>query len=215
MITTFAKNSFLCLGLSLELICALILFANTWVPFRSQALLVDEIQEFPCHSIGLVLGASPMLGDRPNYFFRYRMDAAAELYHAGKVRHFIASGDNHAKSYDEPSAMRDALIKRGVPTSAISLDYAGFRTLDSIVRAQKVFGQDRLLVISQRFHNERAIFIGRHYGMEIQGWNAKDLSPRAGFKTHLREYPARVKALLDVRCYTCGDLFQTQTRWLS
>ena len=195
--------------LTAEVLVGLLIFANVWIPFVARHSLYHQISSIPCREVGLVLGASPMLGpNHPNYFFRYRIDAAAKLYHAGKVRHLIVSGDNHSTEYDEPTAMRDALIRKGVPASAISLDYAGFRTLDSIVRAKKIFGQDRLVIISQAFHNERALYIAQQFGIDAIGWNARDIAYHKAPKTYLREYPARLKAWLDI------TILRTQPRFL-
>jgi SanA protein len=109
----------------------------------------------------------------------------------------IISGDNSKSTYDEPTDMKNELVKRGIPESVIFLDYAGFRTFDSVIRAQKVFSQTEFTVISQQFHNERAIVIARHYGIKAIGYNAKDVTAYNGFKTKVREKFARVKLFLD------------------
>jgi SanA protein len=110
----------------------------------------------------------------------------------------IVSGDNGSKQYDEPTAMKEDLVRRGVPPDAIYCDYAGFRTLDSIVRAERVFGQRRFMVVSQRFHNERAVFLARRHGLDAEAFDAGDVTGGSGWMTHLREYLARVQAVLDV-----------------
>jgi SanA protein len=127
-----------------------------------------------------------------------RIRAAAELYHAGKIDYILISGDNRYDYYNEPQMMQDDLIELGVPKEKIFLDYAGFRTLDSVVRAKKVFGLKSFTVISQRFHNERALFIAQNHGLHAVGYNAKDVSKNYGFKTNLREKFARVKVVLDL-----------------
>lgn len=154
----------------------------------------------PYNKVGLVLGTSPkMPSGRPNFFFTSRIDAAARLYKAGKVSFLLVSGDNGTKEYDEPTCMKEALMAAGVPEEAIVLDYAGFRTLDSVVRAQKVFGQSSITVVSHRFHNERAICIAEHYGMEAVGFCAKSpaLTRRSLMTTLVRESGSRVKMYLD------------------
>lgn len=154
----------------------------------------------PYNKVGLVLGTSPkMPSGRPNFFFISRIDAAARLYKAGKVSFLLVSGDNGTKEYDEPTCMKEALMAAGVPEEAIVLDYAGFRTLDSVVRAQKVFGQSSITVVSHRFHNERAICIAEHYGMEAVGFCAKSpaLTRRSLMTTLVRESGSRVKMYLD------------------
>ena len=110
----------------------------------------------------------------------------------------IVSGDNRSKYYNEPQKMKNALIEEGVPASRIVCDYAGLRTLDSVVRAKKIFGADKILVISQRFQNERAIYLAQANGIEAFGFNAEDVELQAGYKTKIREVGARVKMWLDV-----------------
>ncbi|MNV90542.1 vancomycin high temperature exclusion protein [compost metagenome] len=121
-----------------------------------------------------------------------------ELYRAGKVKFILVSGDNSNKTYDEPTDMKNALIAAGIPASRIYLDYAGFRTLDSMERALKVFGQKEVIVVSQRFHNERAIYLGEHFGMTVYGYNAQDVAKMGGFKTKTRERFARMKVFWDI-----------------
>ncbi|MGC4067592.1 MAG: ElyC/SanA/YdcF family protein [Polyangiaceae bacterium] len=163
------------------------------------ARLVDDLTRLPHHSVGVVLGCVPRLRDgRNNLYFRYRMEAAARLFHAGKVNHLLVSGDNHRRGYDEPTAMRDALIALGVPAARIILDYAGFRTLDSVVRAKEVFGQDRIVIVSQRFHNQRALYLALASGVNAMAYNARDVVGSEGNFTGLREPLARIRAVLDV-----------------
>ena len=124
------------------------------------------------------------------------MEATALLYHNNKIKHIIVSGDNHVTGYDEPTDMETYLIKLGVPASKITKDYAGFRTFDSVIRAKKVFGQTELTIISQKFHNQRAIFICNNKGIKAIGYNAKAVfsTPR----NTAREYLAKFKAVLDI-----------------
>jgi len=156
----------------------------------------------PGAKVGLILGCSKTLkSGRENLFFRYRIDRAVELYRAGKVQYLIVSGDNSRKDYDEPTDMRQALVEQGIPDEVIYSDFAGFSTLDSVVRAKEIFGQSQILVISQEFHVRRAIYIGREKGLDIVGVSAKDVTGRNGIKTHLREYLARVKTVMDVHVF--------------
>lgn len=181
------------------LVFLLIIFSNSHVESTAKKSIYKELDSIPATNVGLVLGTSRYLkGGGKNLYFKYRIDAAVELYESGKVKHLLVSGDNHVKEYDEPQDMLEALMERGIPQSAITLDYAGFRTLDSIIRCWKIFGQTKFIVISQPFHNERAIFIGRHYNLDVTAYNAQKVSAKYGFKTQLREYLARVKAVLDV-----------------
>ncbi len=173
--------------------------SNQWIISSTKDRIYTTIEAVPTNDVALVLGASKYLsGGRINPYFKYRMEAAARLYHAGKVKHLLVSGDNHVKSYDEASDMRSYLMQLGVPASKITLDYAGFRTLDSVVRSKKVFGQTRLTIVSQEFHNQRALFICDHYNIDAVAYNAKDLSAEKGKKTRWREYLAKFKAVLDL-----------------
>src|SRR5579871_6317361 len=135
----------------------------------------DDPAEVPEMDVALVLGAAPIGPEGgPNRYFEYRLDAAAALWKAGKVKYLLVSGDNSTPDYDEPSAMRAGLIKRGVPADAIYRDFAGLRTWDSVVRAQSIFGQKRLIIVSQRFHLSRALFLARETGIEACGFEARD-----------------------------------------
>ena len=159
----------------------------------------DSVALIPKNKVGLVLGTSKMTKNGwQNLYFTYRVDAAVELYHNGKIDFILISGDNGSKEYDEPSDFKVELIKKGIPENRIILDYAGFRTLDSVNRAKEIFGQKRITIISQKFHNERAIFLAQHFGIEAIGYNAKDVSKKYGFWIKIREYLARTKAIIDV-----------------
>ena len=161
----------------------------------------SDIRSTPYNKVGLLLGTNPSgPNGGKNYYFIYRIDAAVQLYKAGKIKYILVSGDNHIKEYDEPQCMKEALMERGVPESAIILDYAGFRTLDSIVRAKEVFGQTEFTIISQRFHNERAVCLARHYGISAIGFNARDVKRTAtGMRiSYGRECLARVKMYIDL-----------------
>jgi SanA protein len=173
----------------------LLWWCDRHIRLATASAVFDDLAEVPHNHVGVVLGTSERGRDgRPNLFFAHRIAAAAELYHAGKVYHLLLSGDNGRHDYNEPAAMRRALITAGVDSSAITLDHAGFRTYDSMVRAHAVFGQQRFTVISQRFHNERAIFIARHAGLDAVGFNARAVSGRSGLRTALREKAARVRS---------------------
>lgn len=162
--------------------------------------LYSDVEQIPHNKVGLLLGTAPVTpwGVHNNYY-DYRINAATELFTAGKIDYILVSGDNHSTDYDEPSCMRDSLMVKGVPQDKIILDYAGFRTLDSVVRAKEIFGQDSITVISQPFHNERALFLAKHYGVKAVGYNAKDVEYwKKKFKIHGREYLARVKMFIDL-----------------
>lgn len=176
----------------------LMLCANMTIIRNSDPYVSSDISKIPQTNVGLLLGTSKLLKNgQNNDFFFNRIEAAVELYKKGKIKYILVSGDNGSKFYNEPRDMRDELIRRGVPANVIYLDYAGFRTLDSVVRAHKIFGQDSFTVISQKFHNERAVFIARKFDIEAYGYNAKDVVAYRGFKTKLREFFARTKVFLD------------------
>lgn len=161
--------------------------------------LYSDIAKVPHNKVGLLLGTSKILKDgRINLYYKFRIDAAVALFKAGKVDFILVSGDNGQEGYDETTTMQNDLIAAGIPANKIFMDYAGFRTLDSILRAKEVFGQVSITVISQPFHNERAVFIANNKGIAAIGFNAEDVHINSGFKTQAREKFARVKMLLDL-----------------
>lgn len=165
----------------------------------TDALIFDDIDALPAREVGVVLGTTPRLRDgSPNVYFDYRMDAAARLWRAGKVQRLILSGDNLDRRYDEPKYMHDALLERGVDEDAMTLDRGGVRTFDSVMRARITYEITDPIIVSQAFHNRRALFIARHYGIDAIGFNARDVGPSAGLRTKMREAFARVKTLLDL-----------------
>jgi SanA protein len=166
---------------------------------RNSPRLFDEVEALPHRPVGVVLGTTPLLrGGASNAYFDYRMEAAAEIFHAGKVDYLLLSGDNRARNYNEPRYMKNALLEQGVPEDRIYLDAAGLRTLDSVVRASRIFGQDAFTVISQEFQNRRALIIAEHFEIDAIGYNARDMQPTRGLRTKLREVFARARMLLDL-----------------
>ncbi|WP_341906771.1 ElyC/SanA/YdcF family protein [Fluviicola taffensis] len=173
--------------------------ANWAIVSNAEGKVFDQVSDCPKVKVALVLGTSRTLKHgNDNLYFSYRIKAAVELYRAGKVKYILVSGDNGQTTYDEPTDMKNALIAAGIPAKRIFLDYAGFRTLDSMERALKVFGQKEVIVVSQRFHNERAIYLGEHFGMTVYGYNAQDVAKMGGFKTKVRERFARMKVFWDI-----------------
>lgn len=176
-----------------------IMGAGTIIRKAAKGCTYSDVSSIPYRRVGLLLGCSQRLPDgRTNLFFAYRIAAAARLFEAHKVDYLIVSGDNHVAGYDESSDMKLALVKADIPAERVYCDFAGFRTLDSIVRAKKVFGQTRVTIISQEFHNQRAIYIARHEGLDAIGFNAADVRAAHSFRTRIREQFARVKTVLDV-----------------
>ncbi|MCB0642785.1 MAG: YdcF family protein [Phaeodactylibacter sp.] len=195
--------------LLLGALTALLTFTcNWWVRRSASGQLYDQVEALPYNRVALVLGTGKHTrGGYLNPYFSTRIRAAAELYRAGKVEHFIVSGDNSRKGYNEPADMREALVDQGVPATAITLDYAGFRTLDSVVRCKEVFRQERFTIVSQPFHNIRALFIANHYGLETVAFAAAEV-PSSRMKIWARELLARTKAVLDLY------VLKTQPRYL-
>lgn len=194
------KKMFKVFGILGLIALALILYCNIRISSYAKSRLYDDVADIPHHHTALVLGTSPegRFGG-PNRFFVARIDAAAQLYQAGKADRILVSGDNRHKDYNEPEAMKMALVEKGIPAEVIFLDYAGFRTFDSVIRAKEVFGQQELIVVSQKFHNERAVFIAGKKGVDAVGYNAADVSLRSGgILTHIREWGARCKVFLDL-----------------
>jgi SanA protein len=175
------------------------LFCNLWVVGSTHDAVFSKVADMESNEVGLVLGTSPKVApERPNLHFKGRVEAAAALYDEGKVKVLLVSGANPDDYYNEPKVMTEALVKLGVPKEAIRSDFAGLRTLDSVVRAKKIFGQDRITIISDDFHVPRAVFLARVSGIEAVGLAGESVSLDLSYKTRLREWLARVKAVLDV-----------------
>lgn len=186
-------------SIALGILLITVVCCNSWIISSTKAKVFSSIDSLPYNKVGLVLGANKKgKAGGPNLYFNYRIAAAVSLYKAQKISHIIVSGDNHIKEYDEATDMQQALIALGIPDTAITLDYAGFRTLDSVVRCKKIFGQQKFTIISQQFHNEGALFISDYYGIDAVAFNAKDVSKKYSYKTTVREYFSRFKAVLDL-----------------
>lgn len=195
----YLRRLFISSMLLLGLFSWLAWWSNDQVENSGKSFIFTTTESMPKSKVGLLLGTSKNAkGGRRNLFFSYRIEAAAELFRTGKVDYLLVSGDNRKVEYNEPKEMRLALIAAGVPDSAIVSDYAGFRTFDSVVRAKEVFGQTSFTIISQEFHLERALFIASHFGIPAIGYQAKGVPVGYAIKTEIREYFARIKAVLDV-----------------
>lgn len=167
----------------------------------------DMVKDIPYNKVGLLLGTSPITPQgEHNYYFDNRIKATAELYNNGKISHIIASGGDYSdrkNGYNELIAMRDSLMAHGIPDSIITLDYQGTRALNSIVKAKAVYGLDSLTIISQKYHNERAVWLAEHYGLNAISYNAPtpDITNKR-IKNISREFLARVKMFLDLAIVT-------------
>jgi SanA protein len=186
-------------GWTVILIIGLIGSIEVMVKLDTRREIFASVDQIPANKVGLLLGtAKYLINGQPNLFYRYRLDAAVELFNAGKIEYILISGDNATRYYNEPGTIRNDLIKRGIPANKIFLDYAGFRTLDSIVRAREIFGQERITIISQKFHDERALFISNRRNIQAVAFNAKEVEIKDGLKTWMRERFARIKMVIDL-----------------
>lgn len=185
-----------------------IIFCNFSIEKAGNGKLYNDASVIPHQHVGLLLGTGKYMSDSSeNLFYKYRIEAALVLLKSNKIDYLVISGDNSRPNYNEPAMMRDDLVAAGIDISRIYLDYAGFRTFDSVVRLRKVFGTDSATIISQEFHNERALFIADKENIVAIGFNAQDVGGSGGFKTQLREYLARVKVFVDY-------LFNTKPHFL-
>jgi SanA protein len=177
---------------------AVIIAIDYWVSWQAEDRIIYEIDAVPEREVAIVLGTSKYLGRTLNDYYKYRIEAAIELFERKKVNQFLLSGDNAHRSYNEPWTMKRDLLRAGVPNERINLDYAGFRTLDSIVRAKKIFDTDNFLIITQKFHCERALLIASSYDIHAQCLAVSGPSHYSGITIRLREVFARTKAFLDL-----------------
>jgi SanA protein len=191
------------------LVVPFILFCNWRINKVADPYIYHDTLFSKNFNTGLLLGTSKYGSNgKPNQYFINRIDAAVKLYKAGKIKYIIVSGDNRSVNYNEPLKMKKELIKRGIPAEIIFVDYAGFRTFDSVIRAKEIFGQNTFIIISQEFHNKRAIFIARKSGIDAYGFNAEDVGMSNGLFTNMRELFARVKVFLDIY------VFHSQPKYL-
>lgn len=197
-------------GLLITLLLSVILGLNFWIVSSTESSIYYSLEYVPSGNVALLLGTSKRtVGGGTNKYWSERIAAASELYRKGIVKHIIVSGDNNTVYYNEPRDMSNALIEQGVPLKDITLDYAGFRTLDSVVRAKEIFGQDNLVIISQDFHCYRALFIARYYNINAVAYSA-DFKDELPMSLAVREILARVKTILDLYVFNTGPKFLGQ-----
>jgi SanA protein len=182
---------------------------DRYINYTTQSAIYTDVNKIPHRKAALLLGTAKYVArGKKNYFYVYRIRAAVALWKAGKVDAILVSGDNASKYYNETIRMQKDLIKAGVPKKYIALDYAGFRTLDSVVRAEVLFDLKEYIIISQKFHLERAIYLAKEKGQNVIGFAAKDIpGTKAARRMMLREYFARVKAFLDVNILNTRPAF--------
>ncbi len=193
------KNKYYIVLLVLLLPLVLIVISNYSIEKYAENKTFSDSSIIEKNKVGLVLGTSKMVNNgRVNLYFKFRINATLKLFNAGKIDFILISGDNGNKNYDEPTDFKNELMQKGIPEDKIFLDYAGFRTLDSVVRSKEIFGQESITIISQQFHNERAIYLAKKNGINAIGFNAQDVSRRYGIKVQMREYLARTKVFVDI-----------------
>ena len=193
--------------LTILLLLAIVVGAVNYAVNKTTASqLYSDVNAIPKNKVGLLLGTAKFTDKarhRVNLYYQYRIDATVALYMAGKIDYVIVSGDK-SPNYDEPGIMKADLMAKGVPGERIFIDNSGYRTLDSLLRCRDIFCQDHITVISQKFHNQRALFIANHKGLKAIGFNAQDGNSYTD--AILRERLARVRMGLDL-------LLNTQARY--
>ena len=183
----------------LVLLLVVIWLCNIWIIKKTEAKIYTSVKELPFNDVALILGTSKYSREgKPSQYFNYRIEAAVKLYYYKRIKHIIVSGDNSLSYYNEPADMKKALISKGLPDSIITMDYAGFRTFDSIVRSKKIFNQNKITIITQEFHIYRALFISNFYQMDAVGFVAYNPFDNRISLTTAREYLARFLAVLDL-----------------
>ena len=201
------KRVFYSLLVFIVLLLCTALGLDRWISWKTAPYIYEEVQDLPYRQVGVVLGTAKYYRTGVvNQYYLYRIQGALNAYNSGKVDYLLLSGDNAQQNYNEPMTMRKDLIAGGVNPSHIVMDYAGFRTLDSVVRTRRVFDTNNFIIITQRFHCERALFIARHMGIQAQCLAVA--SPKNILSVRLREFGARLGALADLY------LFKREPRFL-
>jgi len=190
------------LGLFIAPLVLLVLFSviiEYTIYVTTKNKLYNNISTLPYNKTGLLLGSNKFVqGGLTNLYYKYRIDAAVMAFNSKKIDFILVSGDNSNVLYDEPTTIKSDLIAKGIPEDKIFLDYAGFRTFDSVYRSKAIFGQTSITIISQPFHNQRAVYIAEKIGIKAVALNARDVSGKGGLKTQIRERMARIKMVIDI-----------------
>ena len=177
----------------------LILFCFFKIRLSSSHLIYDQPEDLKNNAVGLLLGTAKHVANGGlNHFYQFRMEAATLLYFNNKINCLLVSGAKNSSHYDEPADMKGTLLIKGIPAETIFMDKKGFRTLSSMINCQEQFGQQEVTVISQRFHLERAIYIGRKLGMKVVGFCAADVRGKYWWKMWIRELFARTKCMWEI-----------------
>ena len=201
--------------MSMIAVPAFVAFANVRVLDAGHNKTFEDLNIVPHHRVGIVLGCAPMIRGVKNPFFESRIAMAARLYHAGKVDRLLVSGDHGTKFYDEPTAMEEALLKKGVPVNAVTKDFAGFRTLDTMVRANKVFGLSDATVVTDDFHLARSLYFARGAGIVADGVPSKSAENNMTRTVEFREILARSQAVIDQEILHTGPKFLGKTETIN
>ncbi|MDO4225147.1 MAG: ElyC/SanA/YdcF family protein [Bergeyella zoohelcum] len=191
------RNIFRLIFHFVELSVLLMIIANIWVFTLTNGRTYTRVSKVPPRETALVLGTSPKtMEGNANPYFISRMEATALLYHYGKVKKIIVSGEK-SKGYDEPTAMKNYLVyQEGVPEEIIITDFKGFKTQKSIKRSKEIYQQNNVIIVSQGYHNLRALFFARNQNMNALGFDAQDVTkPENYYRNQSREFLARVLAV--------------------
>ena len=176
-----------------------IFYCNYYIIQQANPYCYSSVEKIPHNKVGLLLGTSKYIRNGTiNLFYQNRINATVELFKAGKIDYVLVSGDNGHSSYDEPTTFKKDLVLKGIPANKIYLDYAGFRTLDSVIRCKEIFGQNSITIISQLFHNERAVYLAKKHKINAIAFNAYSVPEKYAVKVKIREYFARSKAVIDI-----------------
>lgn len=188
----------------LLIVVVIIAICNYLVVINAKGRTFDNLADVPSREIGLLLGTSPITPDGAhNYYFDNRIKATADLYHAGKIRRILVSGGDYTMTEkhgcDEPTAMRDSLVAHNVPDTCIIEHWQGWRTINSIEAVKNLYDFDSITIISQKYHNERALYQADHFGLDAVGYNAEPSPIKSSrIRNAIREYLARVKLFIDL-----------------
>ncbi len=183
---------------ALAMILSALVVADLWVGMSTRERVVTDMETLPDTRFGVILGTSKYYSDGVNPYYTARIDAAVSLYEQGRIEVLLASGDNLTPYYDEPGMIRDDLTARGVPTDAILQDGAGSRTIHSVRRLRSVYDQESVIIISQPFHLQRALYQARVAGLDAWGFAAADPPWEWYWRVRLREVLARASTLVEL-----------------
>ncbi|WP_153800396.1 SanA/YdcF family protein [Foetidibacter luteolus] len=193
------KRIIIIIACGLAVLIVIVLICNSMVVNAAKGKTYTNAADLPYRRVGLLLGVPKYTTyGKPNQYYQYRIEAAAVLMRLHKIKYLLVSGDSSAEKYNEPWSMRADLLKAGVDSAVIFLDCNSLRTFDSVVRLKEIFGQDSVTIISQLFHNERAIYTAEKTGVNAIGFNAADVDGYTGAETYCREKLARVKLMIDI-----------------